>query len=463
MPARPLPDKFLVAFSFAGEQRDLVRALAETVEGELGWGTVFFDEWFEHYLAGADADLKLAKLYAQQCELAVVCVAERYGGKPWTQAEHEAIRARLMQARASKEKRERDAILPIRVGDGEVEGVSFNTIAPDVRQKSVAQAAELIVSRLRLLLPALGPGPAAPELNGPLGADQDALRPDPPDAPQAYLAECTADLEGDRSRMRAFLKDVGWRVLPTEACHLRETDYRARLKDDLLRCRGFVQLLGPHAWKPTGFDRIQSEAAATLSLPRFRYRSPDIDLKKLGDAQGEFLAAPDVIAAGFEDFKAHLAKRLAVLALHPEQLPAGDRPPRVLVVPRCENPDPLLEKVFQWVYDQQRMEYCQLRRGEPFEAKVQAEPCHGFLIVCDASALNDDERSPRDLMEECRQIQLRQKDGNQRPPVGLVYWPPPSAAWSRLLRTTPLKLHRILGDQPASLDAFFAEVRRVAE
>ena len=41
--ARPLPDKFLVAFSFAGEQRDLVRAIAEAVEQELGGGTVFFD------------------------------------------------------------------------------------------------------------------------------------------------------------------------------------------------------------------------------------------------------------------------------------------------------------------------------------------------------------------------------------------------------------------------------------
>ena len=55
---RNVPSKFLVAFSFAGEQRDLVRAVAEVVEQEIGSSNVFFDEWFEHYIAGADADRK---------------------------------------------------------------------------------------------------------------------------------------------------------------------------------------------------------------------------------------------------------------------------------------------------------------------------------------------------------------------------------------------------------------------
>ena len=35
-PARNFPDKFQVAFSLAGEERDLVRAVAEAVEKELG-------------------------------------------------------------------------------------------------------------------------------------------------------------------------------------------------------------------------------------------------------------------------------------------------------------------------------------------------------------------------------------------------------------------------------------------
>jgi hypothetical protein len=164
---RPLADKFHVAFSFAGEQRELVRAIAGAVEAALGEGTVFFDEWYEPYLAGADADLKLQKIYGEGCALAVVCVSERYGGKAWTQAEHEAIRARLMKARASPDPSERDAVLPIRVGEGEVAGILFTAIVPDVRTRPVAQTTELILDRLYLVRPDLKPQKAAEPTAGP--------------------------------------------------------------------------------------------------------------------------------------------------------------------------------------------------------------------------------------------------------------------------------------------------------
>jgi hypothetical protein len=153
MPARDFPERFLVAFSLAGEQRSLVREIAKATEERLGLGTVFFDEWFEAFLAGSDADVKLQRIYADRCDLAVVCVSGQYGDKAWTQAEHEAIRARAMRARAAKGERERKGVMPIRVGDGEMEGILFNTIVPDVRQRSPEEAAELIVARLRLVVP----------------------------------------------------------------------------------------------------------------------------------------------------------------------------------------------------------------------------------------------------------------------------------------------------------------------
>src|SRR4051794_25939237 len=130
MPTRDVPKKFLVAFSLAGEQRDLVRKIVEAVEQELGSPNVFFDEWFEHYLAGGDADLKLQEIYGERCALAVVCVSERYGGKPWTRAEYAAIRARYMKSQESRYESDQLGILPIRVGDGDVKGILFNTIVP---------------------------------------------------------------------------------------------------------------------------------------------------------------------------------------------------------------------------------------------------------------------------------------------------------------------------------------------
>jgi len=138
-----------------------VRAVAEAVERELGAPNVFYDEWFEHYLAGKDADTKLQEIYGEGCELAVLCVSERYGNKPWTRAEHEAIRARHMKA---QDKRSRLGILPIRVGDGEVESILFNTIAPDIRNKTPDDAAQLIIDRLRLIVPDPGEGaPSGPD------------------------------------------------------------------------------------------------------------------------------------------------------------------------------------------------------------------------------------------------------------------------------------------------------------
>ncbi|HPP47186.1 MAG TPA: TIR domain-containing protein, partial [Accumulibacter sp.] len=158
---RDLPDQFLVAFSFAGEQRALVQRIAEATEQRLGKATVFFDDWYEHYIAGDDADLRLQEIYGKRSLLALVCVSASYGGKPWTQAEHAAIRSRQMQSRSSPRAADRLAVLPLRVGNGDVPGILFNSIVPDVRQKTIDQVLELIVSRLQLVRGEQPPQPVA--------------------------------------------------------------------------------------------------------------------------------------------------------------------------------------------------------------------------------------------------------------------------------------------------------------
>src|SRR5205807_9151410 len=118
MSSRELSEKFLVAFSFAGEQRELVRSIAEAVEARLGRGTIFFDEWFEYYIAGDGADLRLQEVYSQRAILVVPCVSTRYGDKPWTQAEYMAIRdLQLRLYRTPPQDRARHRILPLRVGE----------------------------------------------------------------------------------------------------------------------------------------------------------------------------------------------------------------------------------------------------------------------------------------------------------------------------------------------------------
>jgi hypothetical protein len=148
-----IPDRFAVAFSLAGEQRELVRAIATEVRDRLGGTGVFLDEWFEHYLAGNDADLKLQDIYGDGCDLVVVCVSANYNDKPWTQTEHAIIRARYMNRRHTQDGLQ---ILPLRVGDGEVAGIPTNAIVPDARGLGVPGAADLILKRLGLIRDSAG-------------------------------------------------------------------------------------------------------------------------------------------------------------------------------------------------------------------------------------------------------------------------------------------------------------------
>ena len=434
---RPMPKKFLVAFSFAGAQRNLLRSIAEAVEQLLGYGSVFLDEWFEHYLTGSNLDMLLQDIYGRRAELVVVSVPDDQGSKPWTRAEYQAIRALQLQLRASKDEKDALRLLPLRTGEGEVSGI-FTTICPDIREKPVAQTAELIVNRLRLIVPAAKPTRETPRI--------------------VYLASCTPDMEDLRDRLKAFLAEIGWTVLPMRV--YPEDRYRSALDEDLKESLAFIQLIGPYPWKRGGFDRIQNEAASALGIPKYRYRSPEIDLENVVDAeQREFLSAPEVIVASFNDFKQFVWKTLSLL-------PQPQLRSLIAVAIRSPNPEPLWEQIFEWIHEQGRIGYIRLRPGETFEGTHRAMPCQGFLVVCDAASLEEGEYSlrVREDLEQCRMIQLKEKDTNRRPAVGVVYWPPPAIQnWARLLRSTPLKLHRILGDAPSNLSDFFAELAQPAE
>ena len=99
--------------------------------------------------------------------------------------------------------REQDSILPIRVGDGEVEGILFNAIVPDVRGRSAAQSAELILERLYLLEPGLRPVSGG----SPAGAQW------PETAPP--LSWPMADHSGAREAFAELLtSQAPWRYLP---------------------------------------------------------------------------------------------------------------------------------------------------------------------------------------------------------------------------------------------------------
>ena len=96
--------RFEVAFSFAGAHRDKVRAIAERLSksidpdlAERAKGRVFFDEWFEHEIAGSDMDVLLQSFYGEQSRMVIADLSDDYAGRRWPQAEARAIRALRMR------------------------------------------------------------------------------------------------------------------------------------------------------------------------------------------------------------------------------------------------------------------------------------------------------------------------------------------------------------------------------
>lgn len=107
--------RFEVAFSFAGENRELVQKVAQLLRDSLGEDKVFYDEWFEHELTGVDAQIVLQTIYGEQSRLVVPCISKRYNEKPWTQDEWRAIQALERELRDAEEgNAKRLRILPLR-------------------------------------------------------------------------------------------------------------------------------------------------------------------------------------------------------------------------------------------------------------------------------------------------------------------------------------------------------------
>src|SRR5688572_11603910 len=86
-----MPD-YRVALSFAGEQRPLVRKIANILAADLGRESVFFDKFHEAALARPNADTYLQGIYSDQSRLVVVFIGRDYEQKNWCGLEWRAVR-----------------------------------------------------------------------------------------------------------------------------------------------------------------------------------------------------------------------------------------------------------------------------------------------------------------------------------------------------------------------------------
>lgn len=131
--------KYDVVISFAGEDRDIAKALAAALT--LRGLTVFYDEYASAELWGKDLYSHLTTVYRDEAKYCLMVISESYSEKQWTNHERRAA-----QARAISENRE--YILPLRLDDASVEGVLDTTSYVDYRATSDEQVVEMLVEKV---------------------------------------------------------------------------------------------------------------------------------------------------------------------------------------------------------------------------------------------------------------------------------------------------------------------------
>lgn len=272
---RDWPARFKVAFSFAGAQRGAVQGVAEQVEAALCRGSVFYDDWFEPYLAGQDGDLKLENVYRQRADLVVVCISGEYNDRPWTQIEHRVIRTLAWGAPSDSPQALR--ALYLRFGPGEVAGIHVNTIAPNVQGRSAEDTAQLILQRLKIYEAMMQRATAASPPSIAVRPTREieyleALVWELRDRAPRYVA--VAGQERKRLDRDRLLKSVGMEVTlllrrfeerehaAQPACETRYTDVLDAYRDLLDRPRRRLAVLGePGAGKSFSLERVALEYA----------------------------------------------------------------------------------------------------------------------------------------------------------------------------------------------------------
>lgn len=105
---------FDVVFSFAGENREYVRKVAQYLRKNKV--SIFFDENEQVHLWGKDLAEHFAMLYGQSGKYCVIFISKEYVAKNWTTLERRAAVSRALKERE-------EYILPARFDDTEVPGI----------------------------------------------------------------------------------------------------------------------------------------------------------------------------------------------------------------------------------------------------------------------------------------------------------------------------------------------------
>ena len=131
--------KYDVALSFAGEDRQHAKALADLLKA--GGYSCFYDENELENLWGKNLYDYLSSVYKDQARYCVMFLSKYYEQKLWTTHERQ-----MAQARAFQENRE--YILPVRIDDTEIPGIPPTVGYLDLRSMTIEEVYEALVMKL---------------------------------------------------------------------------------------------------------------------------------------------------------------------------------------------------------------------------------------------------------------------------------------------------------------------------
>ena len=133
--------RFQVALSFPGEHRDYVERVATELDRQLGANACFYDRFYQAQLAGPNLDVLLQGVYGDRSNLVVAFVCTEYDEKRWCGIEWRKIRERVATGDDIE-------VMYVRLGEGDVAGMTALDGYLDARTRAPEDVARLIVDRL---------------------------------------------------------------------------------------------------------------------------------------------------------------------------------------------------------------------------------------------------------------------------------------------------------------------------
>jgi len=128
-----------VALSFAGEDREYVKAVAQALQN--AGVQVFYDGFEEAALWGKNLFEHLTEVYSKRARYCIIFGSAYYAQKIWPTAERRAAQARALRSKG-------EYILPARFDDSEIPGILDTVGYIDLRQKSPEELAAIFLSKL---------------------------------------------------------------------------------------------------------------------------------------------------------------------------------------------------------------------------------------------------------------------------------------------------------------------------